>query len=98
MDITSGIYRLFIDHFNITIHHANQTFSAVLSGPEETELFGCSDPFPCIFLEWVLYDKNHIPIEVCYCHYRGDKFKFNITSGGYDIRTDLKNNHILIIE
>ena len=83
MQLTNGRYRVFIEKFNIPVHHADQTFSAVLSGEEETKLFGVSCPIPCIYLEWVLYDKNNIPIEVAYCHYRGDRFKFNIHSGQY---------------
>ncbi|MFN2357567.1 MAG: GntR family transcriptional regulator [Desulfotignum sp.] len=80
MDLSKGMYPIYRDKFNLRLHHADQTFTAVMSNKFETELFGFDSPQPCIFLEWVLYDDINRPIEVCYCTYRSDKYKFNVIS------------------
>lgn len=80
MDLSKGMYPVYRDRFNLTLHHADQTFTAVFSNRFETKTFGFDSPQPCIFLEWVLYDDINRPIEVCYCTYRSDKYKFNVVS------------------
>jgi GntR family transcriptional regulator len=80
MDLSKGMYPIYREKFNLRLHHADQTFTAVLSNPFETRTFGFDSPQPCIFLEWVLYDDINRPIEVCYCTYRSDKYKFNVVS------------------
>lgn len=80
MDLSKGMYPIYREKFNLRLHHADQTFTAVLSNPFETQTFGFDSPQPCIFLEWVLYDDINRPIEVCYCTYRSDKYKFNVVS------------------
>lgn len=80
MDLSKGMYPIYREKFDLRLHHADQTFTAVLSNRFETQTFGFDSPQPCIFLEWVLYDDINRPIEVCYCTYRSDKYKFNVVS------------------
>jgi GntR family transcriptional regulator len=80
MDLSKGMYPIYRENFNLRLHHADQTFTAVMSNRFETRTFGFDSPQPCIFLEWVLYDDINRPIEVCYCTYRSDKYKFNVVS------------------
>ncbi len=82
-DLSGLRYPLLKEKFNIIPHHSSQTFTAVLSGEEETRLFGFSEPQPCMQMEFVLYDFSNVPIEVGYYLYRGDKYTFNINSIEY---------------
>ena len=83
MNLDGSLYHILVEHFNITLHHSTQVFSAILSSKEDTELFKLKKRGPCIMVESVIYDPNNIPIEVLYSFFRGDKYKFRVSSGEY---------------
>ena len=83
MDINGPFYNLLIEEFNVRLHYSTQVFSAVLSGSEESRIFGFKESQPCIMLESIVFDQYDIPIELLYSHYRGDRYRFKVTSGEY---------------
>ncbi len=83
MDLDRSLYHILVENFNITLHHSTQIFSAILSSKEDTELFNLKQRYPCIMVESIMYDPNNIPIEILYSHFRGDKYKFRVSSGKY---------------
>jgi len=84
-DLSGLRYPLLKEKFGVLPHHSNQTFTAVLADQEERRLFGVSEPFPCIQLEFVVFDKKSVSIELGYYTYRGDRYRFNINSIDYII-------------
>ncbi|MBA7533384.1 HTH-type transcriptional repressor GamR [subsurface metagenome] len=83
MDLDGSLYHLLVENFNITLHQSTQIFSSILSSQEDTELFNLKQSCPCIMIESVMYDPNNIPIEILYSYFRGDKYKFRVSSGKY---------------
>ena len=83
MNLDSSLYHLLVEKFKIVLHHSTQIFSVEIAGDEDREIFGLSEPIPCMKLESVTYDPENIPIEVLHSLYRGDKYKFRTTSGEY---------------
>lgn len=83
MNLDGSLYHILVEHFNIMLHHSTQIFSAILSSKEDTELFDLKRRCPCIMVESVIYDPNNIPIELLYSYFRGDKYKFRVSSGEY---------------
>lgn len=83
MNLDGSLYHILVEHFNITLHHSVQIFSAILSSKEDTELFNLKRRCPCIMVESVIYDPNYVPIEVLCSYFRGDKYKFRVNSGEY---------------
>ncbi len=83
MDLDGSLYHILVEHFDITLHHSTQIFSAILSSKEDTELYNLQRRCPCIMVESTIYDPNNIPIEVLYSYFRGDKYKFRVSSGEY---------------
>lgn len=84
-DLSGLRYPLLKEKFGVHPHHSNQTFTAVLAGEREKQLFGKTEPFPCIELEFLLFDTKNVPIELGYYLYRGDRYRFNINSIDYII-------------
>ena len=83
MNLDESLYHLLVEHFDITLHHSTQIFNAILSSKEDTELYKLNRRCPCIMVESTLYDPNNIPIEVLYSYFRGDRYKFRVSSGEY---------------
>lgn len=83
MDLNGLRYPLLKEKFNVVPHHANQTLTAVLCDEEAKKLFGFPTFQACVELEFVVYDKSNVPIEVGYYLYRGDRYRFNINSIEY---------------
>lgn len=79
-DLIGLRYPFLKEKYNLIPQHSNQTFTVMLSGKEETRLFGFSEPQSCMELEFVLYDSSNVPIEVGYYRYSADKYMFNINS------------------
>lgn len=80
MEISQPPMALLDKEFNVQLKRARQFISAVSAGEKEMALFHVDEPIPCIYLEWISYDEDKIPFNVCLCHYRGDAFKFKIPS------------------
>jgi len=83
MNLDVSLYHILVEHFDITLHHSTQIFGAILSSKEDTELFNLQRRCPCIMVESTIYDLNNIPIEVLYSYFRGDRYKFRVSSGEY---------------
>lgn len=83
MNLDGSLYHILVEHFDITLHHSTQIFSAILSSREDTELYNLKRRSPCILVESTQYDPNNIPIEVLYSYFRGDRYKFRVSSGEY---------------
>ena len=83
MNLDGSLYHLLVEHFDITLHHSTQIFSSILSSKEDTALYNLKRRCPCIMVESTQYDPNNIPIEVLYSYFRGDKYKFRVSSGEY---------------
>lgn len=84
-DLNGLRYPLLKEKFGVIPHHSNQTFSAVLAGEKEKSIFNVTEPFPCIELEFLVFDKQNVPVELGYYTYRGDRYRFNIDSIDYII-------------
>jgi len=84
-DLSCLRYPLLKEKFGVHPHHSNQTFKAVLADDDEKKIFGITAPFPCIELEFLLFDAQNVPIELGYYLYRGDRYRFNINSIDYII-------------
>lgn len=84
-DLEGLRYPLLKEKFGVIPHHSNQTFSAVLASKKEKSIFKVSAPFPCIELEFLVFDEQNVPIEIGYYTYRGDRYRFNIDSIDYII-------------
>jgi GntR family transcriptional regulator len=83
VDLSGLRYPVLKEKYNIVPHQANQTFTAVLCDEEAMNIFGFTKLQACVELEFVVYDASNVPIEVGYYLYRGDKYKFNISSIEY---------------
>ena len=89
MDFNTTLYQILTEKFDITLDYATQCLTAVLSGEEETRMFGLSQPCPCMKMETVLYDSGKSPVEALFACYRGDKYKFRFKAGHYIRHTTL---------
>ncbi len=83
LNLDGSLYHILVENFNLTLHHSTQIFSAILSSKEDTKLYNLKRRCPCIMVESTIYDPNNIPIEVLYSYFRGDKYKFRVSSGQY---------------
>ena len=89
MDFNTTLYQILTEKFDITLDYATQCLTAVLSGEEETRMFGLSQPCPCMKMETVLYGPGKSPVEALFACYRGDKYKFRFKAGQYIRHTTL---------
>lgn len=83
MKLTGSLYDLLTRKFRVDLNHSTQHFRAVALSPRDAALLGTPPGSPGIFLESVIYDASNIPIEVLHALHRGDKYVFEVESGGY---------------
>ena len=48
-------------------------------------LLGLQKPVTMLVKEHILYDVDGVPHDVSYCHYRGDRVSFNISSDRFQL-------------
>jgi len=80
LDLSRPPMALMEEVFGVKIKNVRQFISAVAAGEKEMALFTVDYPIPCVYLEWISYDEDDLPLNVCLCHYRGDAFKFKVPS------------------
>ncbi len=88
MRLTGSLYHLLTKKFHVDLHRSIQTFRAIALSAKDAKLLGVVPRSPVIFLESIIYDSKHIPVEVLHAFHRGDKYIFEVESGRY--RFDLK--------
>lgn len=90
MDLTGSMYQLITERFGILLTRCEQTIKAVNITGKMAKSLHLAENSAGIFMESVTFDAAHIPVEVLYSYYRGDKYAFEVELGRYHIR----ENHL----
>jgi GntR family transcriptional regulator len=75
-----SLYGVLERRYSIRLQHARQSLEATLANDFEAGLFGIAPGTAMILLEGVVFDERNRPIEYSKAIYRGDRFKFTLTS------------------
>ena len=77
-DTQGSIYQYLQGVCNIHLTSAEQTVEAILSSPEETQVFGFEKPGPCLLFKRKTYSTSGQIIEYVEGTFRGDAYVYNI--------------------
>jgi GntR family transcriptional regulator len=85
MDLTSSMYQMISERFDVTLARCDQTIQAVNLKGKIAAYLNLSENSAGIFMKSVTFDDKEIPVEVLYSFYRGDKYVFEVELGRYHI-------------
>jgi GntR family transcriptional regulator len=77
-DTQGSIYQYLQGVCNIHLTNAEQTVEAILSSPEETQVFGFDKPSPCLLFKRKTFGSSGQIIEYVEGTFRGDAYVYNI--------------------
>jgi len=80
-DARGSVYAFLQDHCGIVLVRADQSIEAVMSTPEETEVFGFEQPSPCLLLKRHTYSAANQLIEYVEGTFRGDSYVYKANLG-----------------
>ena len=83
--------------FNTVLERSEQDITAVNLERNIARLLTLPENAAGLFMESVTYNDNHIPIEILYSYYRGDKYRFEIELGRYRLEENGTNHFSAII-
>ena len=83
MRLTGSLYHLLTRKFHVKLERSIQTFRAVALTGKDARLLKVPAHSPGIFLESIIYDAKHIPVEALHAYHRGDQYVFEVASGRY---------------
>jgi GntR family transcriptional regulator len=86
MDLTGSMYQLLNERFNVTLARSDQTIRAVTLKGRIASYLNVTEQSAAFFMESLTYDGNHVPVELLYSYYRGDKYVFEVELGRYQIK------------
>lgn len=86
MDLTGSMYKLISEQFNTVLSRCEQSIRAVNFNGKIARLFKLPKNTAGLYMESITYNDNHVPIELLYSYYRGDKYIFEIELGSYQIK------------
>ncbi|CAA7603371.1 GntR bacterial regulatory protein HTH signature [Acididesulfobacillus acetoxydans] len=77
--LSYSTFELYTDRLGIKPVVTNQTFEATLADQETARLLQIQEGAAVFLITSLVYAENQQPIEYKAAHYRGDKFKFNVS-------------------
>lgn len=77
---TQSLYVVLTRRYRLDLGYARQTIEAVIANVHELQLFGVEPHTPMLLLEGTTYLSGGAPVEYFKAIYRGDRFKFELTS------------------
>jgi GntR family transcriptional regulator len=78
-DTQGSMYKYLQGVCNIRLANAEQTVEAILSSPEESQVFGFEKPGPCLLFKRKTFSTSGQIIEYVEGTFRGDAYVYNIT-------------------
>ena len=79
-----SIYSLMYDRTNLRLGSAQQSFEAIIAGPEECKLLGLEPGSPLLLMKRLIFTKEGRPFQYSEDMYRSDKLKFTVKTLMYD--------------
>lgn len=83
LDLRGSIYALLTSEFAVDLHRSVQTLRAVRPPRDVAGKLRINPTLPCILIESLAYTSTDQCIEVLQSFYRGDRYLFQVESGGY---------------
>ncbi|MGR8941194.1 MAG: GntR family transcriptional regulator [Gammaproteobacteria bacterium] len=80
-DTGGSVYAFLQDKCGILLVRADQTIEAVMSSPEESDVFGFASPSPCLLLKRHTYSSADQLIEYVEGTFRGDAYVYKVNLG-----------------
>lgn len=77
--LSFSTFELYRDRCGIIPVTTNQTFEATLADNYTSEFLQIIEGSPVFLITSIVYTENNQPVEYKTSHYRGDKFKFNVS-------------------
>lgn len=76
-DGSKSVYRE-LEKNNIFLDYCDQSVEAILSGPEEIDLFDLDEPTPCLLIKRKSHTESGVVIEYVEGIFRGDVYTYNL--------------------
>lgn len=80
-DIPNNVYRLFSEHWGITIGRASERLRAIAAGPRETAALGCPPGHPLLEISRLAFDLENRPVELRQSRCLTDRFHYTSELG-----------------
>jgi len=77
--VTRDLFLIFENDFGIALGHANLSIDACVADPILAAQLQVEPGAPLLFLERMTFAQDGQPIELDYIHYRGDRFRYQLT-------------------
>jgi len=78
-DLSRSVYAYLKDHCGVPLTHCEQTIEAASPTPAECELFGFSEPVPCLLIKRRSYTRGDVMVEYVEGLFRGDAYTYRLT-------------------
>jgi GntR family transcriptional regulator len=85
MDLTGSMYEIFTQEFGVVLARSEQTIRAVNLDKTLAFHLGLKPNSAALYSESVTYNDRHMPVEVLYSYFRGDKYLFEVELGQYHL-------------
>jgi GntR family transcriptional regulator len=85
MDLTTSMYKIISEHFNVVLDRCQQTLQAVNLTGKVARYLDLPPHAAGLYMESLTYNERNVPVEVLCSYYRGDKYIFEVELGQYHI-------------
>lgn len=77
-DVQGSAYQFLSERCGIIFSHGEQTVEAILSSPQESEVFGFNEPQPCLLMKRKTFARSGQIIEYVEGVFRGDAYAYRL--------------------
>jgi GntR family transcriptional regulator len=77
-DVQGSVYQFLSERCGIILSHGEQTIEAILSSPQESEVFGFIEPQPCLLMKRKTFARTGQIIEYVEGVFRGDAYAYRL--------------------
>jgi GntR family transcriptional regulator len=77
-DLSKSVYALLAEKYGVPLTHCDQTIEAATPTQQECELFGFTEPVPCLLIKRRSYTHGDLMIEYVEGLFRGDSYSYRL--------------------
>jgi GntR family transcriptional regulator len=77
-DLSGSVYAFLGEHCGLPLTHCEQTIEATSSTEQECEIFGLTDPIPCLLIKRRSYTHCNLMMEYVEGLFRGDVYSYRL--------------------
>ena len=77
-DLSGSVYALLAEKYGVPLTHCEQTIEAATPTKQECEIFGFTEPVPCLLIKRRSYTHGDVMIEYVEGLFRGDAYSYRL--------------------